>query len=415
MPNRKIVDHLFRHQYGKMVSILTGIFGLSNLELVEDAVQDTFTQALNKWKYKIPPNPEAWLTQAAKNRAVDLLRQIKSEKGRLERIMSGPAAFQLNDLFLDHEVEDSQLRMIFVACHPKLDPKEQLAFSLKTISGFSTREIAAALLIKEETVKKRLARARKKVAKDNITFDFPGPKELPQRLSRIMEVIYLIFNEGFHSSHPEQLVRQDLCGEAMRLGKLLLKKEKFRSGSLYALVGLMCFHAARLESKTNEQGEVVSLRYQDRNQWLKPLADLGSSLLSKALEYEEVSPYHYEAFIAYEHLNAPTFEATCWSKILRCYKKLYELHPTASTTLNMAMVHIQLEEFKAAKKLLDSIEADTLGQRAYLLYGCYAEYYKQKKQPKKALPYMEQAIASCTNQLEKEHLKKEKAKLAALI
>ena len=153
MTHQKIVDHLFRHQYGKMVSILTRIFGLSNIEIIEDAVQDTFTKAILKWRNQVPPNPEAWLTKAARNRAIDLLRQIKAEQTRFTKINSGASAIYLNDLFLDHEIEDSQLRMIFVACHPQLDSKEQIAFALKTISGFSTMEIAAALLTKEETIK----------------------------------------------------------------------------------------------------------------------------------------------------------------------------------------------------------------------------------------------------------------------
>jgi len=168
-----LIDHLFRHQYGKMVSVLTRIFGLSHLEMIEDAVQDTFASALLKWRTKLPENPEAWLTLAAKNRAIDLLRKTKAEDNRIQHLQTGPSAMVLSDLFLDHEIEDSQLRMIFTACHPLLNPKDQMAFALKTVSGFNTREIASALLTKEESIKKRLSRARKDIQKHQITFDFP--------------------------------------------------------------------------------------------------------------------------------------------------------------------------------------------------------------------------------------------------
>ena len=158
----QLVDHLFRHHYGKMVAILTRYFGLAQMETIEDAVQDTFIKTL-QWRKELPDNPEAWLTRVAKNRTIDLLRSIKAEKNRIERINNGPNSIPLNELFLDHEIEDSQLRMIFVACHPSLKPQQQIAFALKTISGFSTKEIAAALLTKEETISKRLQRARKTI------------------------------------------------------------------------------------------------------------------------------------------------------------------------------------------------------------------------------------------------------------
>lgn len=218
------MDHLFRHQYGKMVSILTRIFGLSNLELIEDAVQDTFLKASIKWRNRIPENPEAWLTTASKNRVIDLLRKLTSENNAIDKIASGTSSISINNLFLDEEIEDSQLRMIFTACHPSLKPQDQIAFALKTISGFSGKEISAALLLNEDTVKKRLQRARTTIKNKMISFDLPESKSLQKRLNRVHEAIYLIFNEGFHSLKKDTLIRQELCGEALRLCKLILKK-----------------------------------------------------------------------------------------------------------------------------------------------------------------------------------------------
>lgn len=407
----KVVDHLFRHQYGKMVAILIRVFGLSNIETIEDAVQDTFVKATLQWRNQIPENPEAWLVKVAKNRTIDLLRSIQVKKNQFQKITSGTTSIQLNDLFLDHEIEDSQLRMIFVACHPSLKPKEQIAFALKTISGFSSKEIAAALLIKEETIKKRLSRAKKAIIENNIQFDFPSANEVHKRLDRVMKVIYLTFNEGFHSTHKTKLIRKDLCGEAIRLSKLLLKKEKFRSGNLYALFALMCFHASRLESKTNAANEIVSIKQQDRSKWYFPLIKIGNDAMNKAMQYDDVSKYHYEAAIAAEHLKARTFGDTDWNKILKWYTQLYQLQPSAFTQLNIAIVNLQLNQFDTTHQILRSITIKDLEQRAYLYYGCYAEYYAKRNDTVLAISYLDKAILKTHNNLEKDYLKKRKAEL----
>ena len=410
----KLVDHLFRHQYGKMVAILTKFFGLSHLEIIEDAIQDTFVKATLQWRTKLPDNPEGWLMKAAKNRIIDLLRQIKAEQDRFEKVTSGSSTFQLHELFLDHEVDDSQLRMLFVACHPALSAEEQIAFSLKTISGFSMKEIAAALLLKDETIKKRLVRARKTIITAQIQMDYPAPKEVQDRIAGVMQVIYLIFNEGFHSTKSDQLISKDLCGEAIRLCKLLLKKDNFRSGSLYALFALMCFHSSRLESKINSKNEIVDLENQDRSKWYMPLIILGNDALNKALEYKDWSQYHYEAAIAGEHIKALRYENTNWKRIINLYQKLHELQPSASTLLSMAIVHIQLGQLKEAKRILDAIPPEELQQRMYLHHGCYAEYYFKIGHQKKAIDEIENAIKLCSNDLEKKYLSKKKTKLLAM-
>ena len=410
----KIVDHLFRHQYGKMVAILTHIFGLSNIETIEDAVQDTFVRATLQWRNELPENPEAWLTQAAKNRVIDLLRKVKAEKNRFEKVTTGAASIHLNELFLDHEVEDSQLRMIFVACHPDLSPQEQVAFALKTISGFSMNEIAAALLTKPETIKKRLVRARKTIQQKKIQFAFPGPGEVESRLVWVQMVIYLIFNEGFHSTKPDQLISKDLCGEALRLCKLLLNKSQFRSGSLYALFALLCFHSARLESKINAAGEIVDLEHQDRSLWYFPLVELGNDAMNKAMEYPGLTAYHYEASIAAEHLKSKDFLYTNWNLIAEYYDQLYVLQPNASTRLGQAIVTIQLGQWEQAGEILESINLQELGQRAYLWYGTYADLYTRTGNLDQAVQSLEAAIQCTSNTLEKAHLSKKKEKLEGL-
>ncbi|WP_424004090.1 RNA polymerase sigma factor [Maribacter sp. IgM3_T14_3] len=400
----KVVDHLFRHHYGKMVAILTRFFGLSYIETIEDAVQDTFIKATSKWRTKIPDNPEAWLNKVAKNRTIDILRSIQAEKNRNFKITTGASSLQIDELFLDHEVADSQLRMIFVACHPSLHPNEQIAFALKTISGFSTKEIAAALLTKEETIVKRLTRAKKSIRENNIQFKYPAPEAIPERTVRVMEVIYLTFNEGFHSTNTDKLVKEDLCGEAIRLCQLLLKKERFRSGSLYALFALLCFHMSRLESKISIDNQIVDLQNQDRTKWYFPLIKMGNSAMNKALEYDDTSIYHYEAAIASEHLNAKTFEDTNWENISNWYEQLYMLESNMFTLLNHATVCIQLSDYEKTLHLLNSIDVSDLGQRAYLYYGCYAELYTKKGEKELAISYLDKALLGTSNMLEKEFL-----------
>lgn len=394
-----------------MIAVLTKIFGLSHLELIEDAVQDTFVRATLQWRTQLPDNPEAWLMKAAKNRTIDLLRKIKAEKDRFGKVTTGAASIHLNDLFLEHEIEDSQLRMIFVACHPELSRQEQVAFALKTVSGFSMKEIAAALLLQEETIKKRLSRARKKIIERNIRFDFPAEPEVHLRMAGALQVIYLIFNEGFHSTKKHQLIDRELCGEALRLCRLLLKKESFRSGSLYALFALLCFHAARLDSKTNPDNEIIDLEHQDRSQWYWPLIRLGNDAMNQAMTFPDLSAYHYEAAIVAEHLKAQTFGDTNWPKLLELYEQLNAFHPADSNLLNMAIIQLQLDRPDEAKTLLDTIKAGNLEQRSYLLYGCYSDYYRKKGNRIKALEYLERAIALASNDLEKEYLHKKKAQL----
>ena len=400
----KVVDHLFRHHCGKMVAILTRFFGLSYIETIEDAVQDTFIKATSQWRTKIPDNPEGWLNRVAKNRTIDILRSIQAEKNRNLSITTGASSLQIDELFLDHEVADSQLRMIFVACHPSLHPSEQIAFALKTISGFSTKEIAAALLTKEETIIKRLTRAKKSIRENNIQFKYPAPEAIPERMVRVMEVIYLTFNEGFHSTNKEKLIKEDLCGEAIRLCQLLLKKEQFRSGSLYALFALLCFHMSRLESKVSSDNQIVNLKHQDRTKWYFPLIKMGNSAMLKAMDYDDTSVYHYEAAIASEHLNAKTFKDTNWKNISYWYDQLYTFEPNMFTLLNHATVCLQLTDFEKTHQLLKIIDVAELGQRAYLYYGCYAEYYMKIGEKDSSISFLDKALAETTNSLERDFL-----------
>ncbi|WP_142785388.1 RNA polymerase sigma factor [Changchengzhania lutea] len=405
----KPIDHLFRYHSGKMVSVLTRIFGFKHLDIIEDAVQDTFIKASISWRQQQPDHPEAWLTQAAKNRVLDIFRKLKTEQKHLPNINQGTDAIAINELFLDTEIEDAQLRMIFTACHPRLDPRDRISFALKTVSGFSIKEISSALLTKEGTIKKRLARARKTIQRSKLKFQIPQGKALPERLESVMEVLYLIFNEGFHSNKKEKLIRKELCGEAIRLTQMLLKNTHTRTSEVYALCALMCFHAARLETKTNAENELLDLRHQDRSQWYVPLIKLGNTMMHKAVECNNFSCYHYEAAIAAEHLRANCFEDTDWDKIHYWYQCLNRLQPMPIHVLTMAVVCMQMQDFAMAKTYLNAINADDFEQRAYLFYGTKADYYFNKNNLDKALYYIDLALNTVVNLLEKEYLLKKRA------
>lgn len=405
----KQIDHLFRYHSGKMASILTRIFGLQHLNIIEDAVQDTFIKASIGWRNKQPDNPEAWLTQAAKNRVLDIFRKLKTEQKHLPLINQGTDVIAINELFLDTEIEDAQLRMIFTACHPKLDPRDRISFALKTVSGFSIKEISTALLTKEATIKKRLLRARKAIHQSQLKFQIPKGNQLTKRLDSVMEVLYLIFNEGFHSNQKEKLIHKELCGEAIRLCQMLLKNKLTRTPKVYALCALMYFHSARLETKTNAKNELLDLKNQDRSKWYFPLIKLGNTMMNKAVETSEFSSYHYEAAIAAEHLKARSFDDTNWNKILHWYQCLNSLQPMPTHLLTMAVVCLQNKDYHLAKTYLDKLKAEDLEQRSYLYYGTLSDYHFAINNLKEAKKHIDLALASVNNNLEREYLQKKKA------
>lgn len=387
------MNHLFRHQFGKMVSILTRLFGFEHLETIEDAVQDTFIQALRSWPMNMPENPEAWLTAAAKNRVLDIFRSIKAENLRKSNQSAAQDQHFINDLFLDHEIEDSQLRMIFTACHPLLDSKDQIAFALRTISGFSIKEIAAALLVQTDTIKKRLQRARKSILKNNIQFEIPDDNDIHERIERVLEVIYIVFSEGFHSNKKDLVIRKDLCGEALRLSKLMLKNPRLRTSNTYALMALMCFHSARLDSKINDDHELIPLSQQDRATWYFPLIAIANDAMNKAIQLsDQYSSYHYEAAIAFEHAKAPSYDLTHWPTIADWYIKLLALQYNPYTALNLAVVHIELGDLEQAYLVLIAINPVDLAQKAYLYHATMAKYYHLSNRKMEAVQQIDQVL-----------------------
>ncbi|WP_315817423.1 RNA polymerase sigma factor [Paraflavitalea speifideaquila] len=331
MPNespQQVVEHLFRHESGKMIAVLTRVFGTHNLGMVEDVIQEAFLKAAQSWRYgQLPDNPAAWLMRVAKNKAIDLIRRehhFRLYSQELVHQLKTEAEEALEHFFLDTEIADSQLRMIFASCHPALKEEDQIALTLKTVSGFSASEIARALITNEATIQKRLYRAKQFLKEVHIPLEIPVGEQLKERLEIVYSVLYLLFNEGYNSGKEDELIRHDLCVEALRLGILLSQHAVGSRPATYALLALMCFQASRFESRIGAHNTIILLQHQDRSTWNKDLIKRGFQYLNHSSQGQALTIYHIESAIAAEHCMAAHFEDTNWQRMRYLYDLLLE-------------------------------------------------------------------------------------------
>jgi len=411
----QLVSHLFRHEAGKMAAVLTRLLGFQALDQTEDIVQDTLIQAMSTWKIKgIPENPSAWLYTVAKRKAVDLIRQQQSHQNHHSEIgralkSEWTLTPTVNSLFLENEIEDSQLRMIFACCHPSIPYESQLALTLKTLCGLSTAEIASSFLTNEETITKRIYRAREKIREEKITLDAPAPTGLPGRIDAVLHCIYLLFNEGYNSSHTDQLIRHDLCEEAIRLCFLLVRNPSTDFPRVNALLALMCFQASRSEARIKADGSIVPLKDQDRTVWNKPLIEKGKYYLEKSAEGDEVSEYHLEAIIASCHAESKSFEETNWKLILELYTALAEVKPSPVVEMNKAIVigyAYSPEKGLAALKNVKGLE------QSHLYFAALGDFSADIGRIEEAVQYYQQAMSLTFSLVEKDFLKEKVSRLS---
>ncbi|WP_229236191.1 RNA polymerase sigma factor [Emticicia sp. TH156] len=408
----QLVSHLFRHEAGKMTAVLARMFGFGRIELAEDIVQDTLMKALSEWRIKMPDNPAAWLYKVAKNQALDVIRREKlfAELSAELAYLTGPEE-RLGQLFMPHEIEDSQLRMLFACCHPAFALESQITLSLKTLGGLHAAEIARAFLTSEDTINKRLYRAKEKIRIEHISLDVPVAEELTTRLDAVLKIIYLIFSEGYSSSHPNELIRKDLCEEAIRLGLLLTKNRLTNLPKTNALLALMCFQTARFPARIDANGTVVLLKDQNRNLW-------DSFMISRAYEFfrqsaigNEISEYHLEAAIASYHASAQSFEKTNWEVILRLYNMLADLKPSPFIQLNRAIVKGYVSGPEAALK--DLIELESLSMN-YTYQTAKGDLYAELADSVNAIHCYEKALQVVKSDPEKRLIEKKLAKMKGL-
>ncbi|HEY4290527.1 MAG TPA: DUF6596 domain-containing protein [Puia sp.] len=394
----KLVDHLFRHEAGRMVAILTRIFGFHNLALAEDVLQDTLHHALTDWSLGcIPDNPSGWLMVVAKRKAINIIKREKffrSFASDMDAVLKSEwtLAYTMDQVFLEDEIKDSQLRMIFTCCHPALPVEAQVALTLKTLCGFSIEEIASALLTGEANINKRLYRAKEKIRSEQIDFSVPFGTHLRHRLDAVLLVIYLLFNEGYSATSDNPAIRKDLCLEAMRLGMLLTEKPVTSNyPPVYALLALMCLHSARFDARVDDDNGLVVLEDQDRGLWDKELITQGVQFLAQSASGDKATAYHLEAAIAAEHCLAPDLSSTNWDRIFNYYTALEELKPSSVIKLNLAIVTGKKDGPQAAINLLHELEGHKALQNYYLLYASLGEFYHEMGDGQEARSYFQRA------------------------
>lgn len=401
------IEHLFRHESGKINAVLSRLLGLQSMDSAQDIVQDTLLQAMNTWSFNgIPDNPHAWLYRVAKNKAIDFLRRQKKFKEiRPHYAWLLESEWTLtptvHQFFMESEIQDSQLQMMFACCHPAIAAESQIALTLKTLCGLSVAEIAKAFLTTDETIAKRIYRAREKIKSERIEMDTPSGNELQLRLDAVLKSLYLLFNEGYNSSHPDHLIREDLCEESMRLCLLLTKHPLTRFPRTNALFSLFCFQSSRLQTRLDDKRHIIILKYQDRNKWNRELIQKGFDHLEMAAEPFEVSTYHLEAAIASVHAAALSFEQTDWQAIYHLYEILYQLQPNPVVAMNKAIASSYAINKQHA---LDELRQINGLEKNHLYFAALGELYFDMAEYLKAKEYFEKAVHLTTSHSEKQLL-----------
>ena len=393
------LDQIFRKSHGKIVSGLIAKFGVHQLESVESATMESYYKAMKVWPYRgMPENPIAWLYRTASNALIDDLRKTS----RIVNLGEYESADE-QDL-KEEEMRDPELKLLFLICHPELKAEDQLAFMLKTLSGLGDHEISQALMLKKSTIKKRLQRARRSIAERDLKFEWPSSEDVPRRLVMVHRSLYLLFNEGFYSSHPDHLTRRDLCLESMRLCKYLAD-HPLGDGNTWALMSLMCYHISRYEARVDEHGEAILLHNQDRSKWDPYFIKVGDFYLEKsALANQAKSRYQIEALISGIHCRADTIEETDWKLLKELYQALYHLHADPPILLNQVVVHIFLKELDGARTIYQQLKKSDFNANPILYYMVGIELYDQMKDELKVQVLIDQALRSTLNERERRNI-----------
>jgi len=343
-------------------------------------MQEALLKAMRHWSYgKIPPNPAAWLMQVAKNQALDGLRRnsrFREKEGEIAAVLEQHPAISTQPAvtFITEEIRDDQLRMIFACCHPEISSEAQVALTLKTLCGFSAGEISRAFLTSPETVAKRLTRARERLQKAAVPFEIPSGPELSRRLDSVLDVLYLLFNEGYNASQGEDLIRRELCDEAIRLATLLQEHPAGDEPRTHALLALFLLQAAHFPARVDASGDILLLQAQDRSRWDHDMIAKGLSHLNRSASGEEASVFHLQAGIAACHCTAKKYEATDWARILSLYDLLSAISDSPVIALNRAVAVARVRGAGAGLKAVAEIENRKALQNYYLFYAVMAEF-----------------------------------------
>ncbi|MGI9541820.1 MAG: RNA polymerase sigma factor [Cyclobacteriaceae bacterium] len=396
--NARVVEltgHFFRHEYSKMVAVISRYFQTEDLNLAEDIVQDTLLEALRHWEFNgIPPNPTAWLYTVARNKTLNTLKKAKLDRRfKMESSASNqpdPEEISIEDLFSTQMVSDSLLQMMFVCCHPSLSSDSQVTLILKTLCGLSIAEIAKAFVTSTGTINKRLVRARRTLKENNVKFEIP--EDLIPRISNVLKAIYLLFNEGYSATKGSQLIRYELCIEAIRLGKLIVDHPKGNNSEAQALLALMYLNSARFKARIDKDGGMVDMSDQDRSAWNGHLINQGLLHLDEIRDKGEISIYHILATISAHHCVASSYEETDWSAILSLYDQLLIFDHSPIVRLNRAVALAKVSGNQMAIQELTQLESEEVLKSYFPLYATLANLYMEEELFEKAAAHFERSL-----------------------
>ena len=396
------IERTFREEHGRVLAAL--ISQLGDFMLAEDALQDAVVNALERWKVDgVPRNPGAWLLTVAKRRAIDRLRHNTTLERNVVRLDLDTLAASQEEPEMDNSIPDERLKLMFTCCHPALALEAQVALTLHTLGGLSTQEVARAFLVPLPTMARRLARARSKIRDAGIPYRVPPADLLPERLDALLAVIYLIFNEGYVASSGEILTRQELCGEAIRLGRVLVNLlPASRSAEARGLLALMLLHDSRRETRLNEFGELVLLEEQDRARWDPAKIQEGIAVLDEALTLYDPGPYQVQAAISALHAGASTPEKTDWHQIAALYDTLAMMTPSLVIEVNRAVAVAMAQSPRAGLEMLLRFEGQAGDYYPY--HAARADLLRRMNQREAAAEAYERALVLCGNRTERDYL-----------
>jgi RNA polymerase sigma factor (sigma-70 family) len=399
MADGELPEHWFRHEHGRLVSVLSRRFGVQRMELCEDAAQNALLRATQSWSSKLPDDPGAWLYRVAHNHVLDELRRAKRDERYLAQVQTD---------YAEQEIQDDVLRLLFVCADPAIPAESQLVLALKTLCGFSIGEIALRLFQSEDSVNKRLQRARARLLEHAEVRGIA-----PERVPGVLHMLYLLFNEGYSSAQPDRLIRRELCDEAFRLTLMLRENPAGALPETEALLALMCLHAARFDARVDGTGGLLLLEEQDRSRWDRELLERGIAHLAQSARGATPSRYHVEAGIAAEHCLSPSYAETNWQEIVRLYELLEHIAPSPLNVLNRA---IALAEWQGPAAGLATLEATTapswlLGY--YLWDATLAELYRRCGDRERALFHTQRALLAAPTNPEKALLERRLKALSA--